>query len=50
MEAVKNKDACEVRGIIVASGFSQKLKLAAKQISHLKLVDYGIQFNFNEAD
>ena len=50
MEAVKNNDACEVRGIIVASGFSQKLKLAAKQINHLKLVDYGIQFNFNEAD
>ena len=50
MEAVKNNDACEVRGIIVASGFSQKLKLAAKQINHLKLVDYGIQFNFKEAD
>jgi len=50
MEAIKNTDACEVRGIIVASGFSQKLVLAAKQISNLKLVGYGIQFNFNEAD
>jgi hypothetical protein len=50
MEAIKNTDACEVRGIIVASGFSQKLVLAAKQISNLKLVGYNYQFNFNEAD
>lgn len=50
MEAIKNADACEVRGIIIASGFSQKLVLAAKQISNLKLVDYNYQFNFNEAD
>jgi RecB family endonuclease NucS len=50
MEAIKNTDTCEVRGIIVASGFSQKLVLAAKQISNLKLVDYNYQFNFNEAD
>lgn len=50
MEAIKNIDACEVRGIIIASGFSQKLVLAANQISNLKLVDYKYQFNFNEAD
>jgi len=50
MEAIKNTDSCEVRGIIIASGFSQKLILAAKQISNLKLVDYNYQFNFNEAD
>jgi hypothetical protein len=46
MEAVKGEDKCEVRGIIVASSFPDKVKLAAKQISNLKLYEYKFQFNF----
>lgn len=47
MEAVKTKDNVEVRGIIVASGFPDRVKLAARQISNLKLIKYSFQFNFN---
>lgn len=46
MEAIKTIDNVEVRGIIVASGFPDRVKLAARQISNLKLVKYSFQFNF----
>ena len=48
MEAVKSEDKCDVRGIIVASGFSERVKLASRQIKNLKLVVYKFQFNFHE--
>jgi RecB family endonuclease NucS len=47
MEAVRAEDDCEVRGIIIASGFPERVKLAARQIQNLKLVEYRFQFNFN---
>jgi len=47
MEAVQEEDKKEVRGIIVASGFTDRVKLAARQIKHIKLVEYSFQFNFN---
>jgi RecB family endonuclease NucS len=47
MEAVKEEDKKETRGIIVASGFTERVKLAARQINHLKLVQYSFKFNFN---
>lgn len=47
MEAVRAEDNCEVRGIIIASGFPDRVKLAARQIKNLKLVEYRFQFNFN---
>ena len=48
MEAIKTEDKAEVRGIIVASDFPVRVKLAARQISNLKRVKYSIQFAFNE--
>jgi hypothetical protein len=50
MQAVKEEDQTEVRGIIVASGFHDKVKLAARQISNLKLVKYSFQFNYSTVD
>ncbi|MBK6481573.1 MAG: DUF91 domain-containing protein [Chitinophagaceae bacterium] len=50
MEAVQTEDKKEVRGIIVASDFADRVKLAARQIPNLKLVKYSIQFNFNLID
>lgn len=47
MEAVQQEDNLDVRGIIVASGFSERVKLAARQVKHIKLVEYSFQFNFN---
>lgn len=47
MQAVQSKDQCEVRGIIIASDFVERVKLAAKQIPNLKLIQYSFQFNFN---
>lgn len=47
MEAVKTEDNCNVRGIIVASGFSDRVKLAARQIPILKLIKYKFQFSFD---
>jgi hypothetical protein len=47
MEAIKTEDNVDVRGIIVASGFHDKIKLATRQISNLKLVKYSLQFIFN---
>ncbi len=47
MEAVKAEDKVEVRGIIITSGFPDRVKLAARQISNLKLVKYSFQFTFN---
>lgn len=48
MEAVSEEDKCEVRGIIIASGFSERVLLASRQIKNLKLIEYKFQFNFNE--
>lgn len=48
MEAVRAEDNVGVRGIIVASDFVDRVKLAARQIPNLKLVTYAFQFNFNE--
>jgi len=46
MEAVKQESKEECRGIIIASGFSDRVKLAAKQIPSLRLVEYSFQFSF----
>ncbi|XCF05807.1 endonuclease NucS domain-containing protein [Tamlana crocina] len=48
MEAVSEEDNCEVRGIIIASGFSERVLLASRQIKNLKLIEYKFQFNFSE--
>ena len=48
MEAVSEEDKCDVRGIIIASGFSERVLLASRQIKNLKLIEYKFQFNFNE--
>lgn len=50
MQAVKEEEKTEVRGIIVASGFHDKVKLAARQIPNLKLVKYSFQFNYSTVD
>lgn len=50
MQSLQNEDQCEVRGIIVASDFVDRVKLAARQIPNLKLVKYSFQFNFNEVE
>jgi len=47
MEAIQQEDNSEVRGIVVASGFSERVRLAARQVNHIKLVTYSFQFNFN---
>ena len=48
MEAVSEEDKSDVRGIIIASGFSERVLLASRQIKNLKLIEYKFQFNFNE--
>ena len=48
MEAISEEDKCKVRGIIIASGFSERVLLASRQIKNLKLIEYKFQFNFNE--
>ena len=50
MEAVQTEDKKEVRGIIVASDFADRVKLAARQIPNLKLIKYSIQFNFDSVE
>lgn len=50
MQSVKEEYKTEVRGIIVASGFHDKVKLAARQVSNLKLVKYSFQFNYTSID
>lgn len=50
MEAVQQEDNAQVRGIIVARGFSERVRLAARQIPHVKLLTYSFQFNFNVID
>lgn len=50
MEAIQNEDQSDVRGIIIASDFVDRVKLAARQIPNLKLIKYSIQFNFNQVD
>jgi len=47
MEAVRAEDNTEVRGIIIASGFSDRVKLAARQVTNLELLIYSFQFNYN---
>lgn len=50
MEAVRVEEQAEVRGIIVASDFADRVKLAARQIPNLRLVKYAFAFNFNQID
>ncbi len=50
MQAVQTEDQGEVRGIIIASDFVDRVKLAARQIPNLKLVQYSFQFNFNPVE
>ena len=50
MQAVNDEDKKEVRGIIIASGFAERVKLAARQIPQLKLVEYSFQFNFTKVE
>ena len=50
MQSVQAEDQCEVRGIIVASDFVDRVRLAAGQIPSIKLVKYAFQFNFNEVN
>jgi RecB family endonuclease NucS len=46
MTALKNESNKPVRGIIVASDFDDRVKLAAQAINNVKLVEYAMQFNF----
>ena len=50
MQALQSEDNVEVRGIIIASDFVDRVKLAARQIPNLKLVKYAFQFSFNEVE
>lgn len=50
MEAVRVEEQTEVRGIIIASDFVDRVKLAARQIPNLRLVKYAFTFNFNRVD
>lgn len=44
-----NKEGKPPRAILVASGFAEPVRWAAKAIPGLKLVTYRVQFNFEEA-
>lgn len=50
METIKTEDKVDVRGIIVASGFPDRVKLAARQISNLQLVQYSFMFSYAKID
>lgn len=50
MQAVQNEDQGEVRGIIIASDFVDRVRLAARQIPNLRLVQYSFQFSFNPVE
>jgi hypothetical protein len=50
METVKKEDKVDVRGIIIASGFPERVKLAARQIPNLQLTNYSFKFNYNNVD
>ena len=50
MQAVQTEEKGEVRGIIVASDFSNRVKLAARQIENIKLVKYSFQFTYDLID
>ena len=41
-------DQKDIRGILVASGFDQRVIYAAKQLKNIKLVAYKLSFSFNE--
>jgi len=47
MSAVGEEYGRPVRGIIVAGGFSERIKLAARGIPQLKLIAYSLQFLFS---
>ena len=47
MEAVQNEDNLNVRGIIVACDFHNRVVLASRQIENIKLIKYSFQFNYN---
>ena len=42
------QDHKNIRGILVASGFDQRVIYAAKQLKNIKLVSYKLSFSFNE--
>lgn len=49
MAAIKHeKNAEEVRGIIIANDFDYALKIAISQISNIKLIKYIVKFEFQE--
>jgi len=48
MESIQAIENTNVRGIIIANDFVDRVKLAARQIPNLKLLKYSFQFNFNE--
>jgi hypothetical protein len=50
MQAIQDEYKGEVRGIIVASDFVDRVKMAARQIPNLNLVQYTFQFNFNSME
>lgn len=50
MQAVSEEDNAEVRGIIIASDFVDRVKLAARQIPNLQLIKYSFQFTFAQLD
>lgn len=45
--AIKNEGHANVRGVIVAQEFSDRVKLAAEATELIELVEYGFQFSFN---
>lgn len=48
MEAIHVEENKEVRGIIIASDFVDRVKVASRQIPNLELVQYSFQFTFNQ--
>lgn len=45
--AMKNEGYKSVKGIIVANGFNDRVKLAAAALENIELVEYSFQFSFN---
>lgn len=50
MQSVQIEEQCDARGIIIASDFVDRVKLAARQIPKIRLVKYSYQFNFKEVE
>jgi len=47
--AVKEEGNLDVKGIIVAQEFPDRVKLAAKALDFMELIEYGFQFSFTKA-